>query len=175
VASRSAARSHRDRFAALLDSRLDPVTQMSLVEVHTYLRDTLLRDADAMSMAHSLEVRPVLLDHPLATFLVALPPEAKLQGGVAKRIFVDALRDLLPVEILARPKRGFDLPLLDWIDSELRDRVFDTLSSPCAEEVFSKKCLRKFGRTLRGGGPISPLHWASFVLVEVLKRHKLSM
>src|SRR5205085_8475984 len=67
-----------DLYRPLLSRRFSSVQQTSYIETSRYLCDTLLRDADAMAMASSLEVRPVLLDHRLAEFAFALPDHLKL-------------------------------------------------------------------------------------------------
>ncbi|HVH13214.1 MAG TPA: asparagine synthase (glutamine-hydrolyzing), partial [Longimicrobium sp.] len=120
---RDGTRGPADRLAGLVRPGLDPVQQVSYVEAAGYLRDTLLRDADAMSMAHALEVRPVLLDHELAEYAFALPARCKLGGRKPKRALVDALADVLPEPIVTRRKMGFELPLNAWLGTVLRDRA----------------------------------------------------
>jgi asparagine synthase (glutamine-hydrolysing) len=93
---------------------LDIIDQVSYYEINNYLVDCLLRDSDLMSMQFGLELRPVLLDHDLAEFIFALPSSFKYDGFTHKKIFVDAVEDLLPKEVLNRRKVGFELPLSDW-------------------------------------------------------------
>ncbi len=88
----------------------------------------LLRDTDAMSMAHSLEVRVPLIDHQLVEFAVGLPAEWKIRGGRPKAILADALAGVLPHLVLARRKQGFEIPLGSWLRSELRTVLEDTLA-----------------------------------------------
>ena len=124
-----------------INETIDPVSQVSLVEQHHYLRNTLLRDADAMSMGNGLEVRPVLLDHALVEYALALSPSMKLRDGRGKAILVEAVRDLLPPELLSRPKAGFVLPQGSWLRTVLRDRLLDCLNSPRARQMFSPSFL----------------------------------
>ena len=126
-----------------IDERLDPVAQTGLVECRRYLLHTLLRDADVMSMGHSLEVRPVLLDHVLVEHALALPPEAKIRNGQHKAVLKDAVRDLLPPGLLERPKTGFELPLGTWLRNDLRERLGDVLASATAKEFFAQKFLEE--------------------------------
>ena len=58
--------------------------------------NTLLRDNDVLSMAHSLEVRPVLLDHPLVELVFSLPDNYKIRNGLLKSVFVDSVKALYP-------------------------------------------------------------------------------
>lgn len=95
----------------LLRAELDPIAQVSYTELDGYLRNTLLRDADAVSMAHPLEIRPVLPDYELVGYTFALPAEYKVSGQRTKRVLVDALLDVLPPGVVAGKKVGFELPL----------------------------------------------------------------
>lgn len=105
--------------------------RLLLRETKTYLADTLLRDNDVTSMAHSLELRVPLVDPEVFDLAGMLPPEAKLGRGVGKRILRDAFHDLLPPWIADdRRKKTFTLPLMRWMRSpQWRDRVRDTLAS----------------------------------------------
>ena len=75
------------------------------------LEARLLRDSDALSMASSLELRPVLLDDAIVEFVMSLPMTQRLQK---KKLLLDATREVMPAplqsELLARPKRGFTFP-----------------------------------------------------------------
>jgi asparagine synthase (glutamine-hydrolysing) len=117
----------------------DSVALTSYVEIKNYLANTLLRDGDAVSMAHSLEVRPVLLDHVLVEYVFALPSRLKLNHEGGKRVLIDALRDLIPEPILTRPKMGFEMPLFDWLSGPLKARALDTLSSSPARKIFTER------------------------------------
>ena len=77
---------------------------VSCLELRTYMLDTLLRDTDAMSMHHSLEVRVPLLDHPLVEFVLGLPDSAKRRPGVTKALLVESLGTCCPPTPAARPR-----------------------------------------------------------------------
>jgi asparagine synthase (glutamine-hydrolysing) len=99
----------------------DLMAKISYAESRTYMHDVLLADTDQMSMAHGLEVRVPLLDHPLAEYVVGLPEYRKQQpGGTPKPLLVDALEGLLPSSIVNRPKHGFTLPFPVWMRGPLR-------------------------------------------------------
>jgi asparagine synthase (glutamine-hydrolysing) len=98
--------------------------KIAYVDVHAHLEPRLLRDSDAMSMAHSLELRPVFLDHALMEYTFSLPASLRMQK---KKLLLDAMRRLmLPAvyeEIVARPKRTFSFPYHRWLSVDLRSTV----------------------------------------------------
>jgi asparagine synthase (glutamine-hydrolysing) len=99
--------------------------KVCLLELTNYLKNMLLRDTDAMSMAHSVEVRVPYLDDAFVEFVLSLPPGCRAGGG--KSLLAEATRSLLPPEIFARRKQGFVLPLAGWMQGELRSEVEATL------------------------------------------------
>jgi len=107
---------------------LDPVNRVSYLESRCYMLNTLLRDADFMSMSQGLEVRVPLIDHQLAKTVLGLPGKWKL-NGTPKRLLVDALDGSLPDEIVHRPKRGFTLPFEHWIREDLRSEIEPVLTA----------------------------------------------
>jgi len=94
----------------------------------TYLPGDILTKVDRMSMAVSLEARVPLLDHRLIEFAAGLPASLKMRGGESKYVFRRAVRGLVPDEILDRPKQGFGVPIVEWINRELRERIRDTFA-----------------------------------------------
>ncbi len=95
------------------------LSEISIAESKTYMENVLLRDADQMSMAHSLEVRVPFLDRDLMEFVLSLPDDFKpIQPG--KKLIIDAMGDLLPREVWDRPKMGFTFPWKHWVNNELR-------------------------------------------------------
>ncbi len=98
------------------------------VDATVYLPDDILVKVDRMSMANSLEVRVPLLDYDVADFVMSLPPSLRLHGLTKKYILKRAVKGLLPPEILHRPKRGFNVPVAQWLRQELRNVVGDYLS-----------------------------------------------
>lgn len=107
---------------------LDAINRVSYLEARCYMLNTLLRDADFMSMAHGLEVRIPLIDHRLVQRMLALPGSWKLDAGTPKPLLVKALAGQLPEKIVHRRKRGFTLPFEHWLREDLRPVVEDTLS-----------------------------------------------
>jgi asparagine synthase (glutamine-hydrolysing) len=97
------------------------------LNIETYLVDDLLVKMDRTSMAHGLEVRSPFLDTALAEFAVRLAPTLKARGISLKRVLKHAVKDLLPPEILNRPKRGFGVPLDRWFRQDLETYTRDML------------------------------------------------
>jgi len=93
-----------------------------------YLPDNILTKCDRMSMAHSVEVRPPLLDHRLVEFAASLPPEMKLRAARTKVLLRDLMKTELPSSILRKPKEGFDIPVHAWLRGTLKPLLLDVLS-----------------------------------------------
>jgi len=112
------------------------LNQILLLEAQTYLTNTLLRDADCMSMAHSLELRVPFVDLDVFALAGRGPPRLKLGAKSGKLILREAFRDLLPPWIYDdRKKKTFTLPLMRWLrEPHWRDRVRDTLGSQACRE-----------------------------------------
>lgn len=109
---------------------LDAVNAHSLLEISNYLANTLLRDSDQMSMAHSLELREPLLDHVLVEAVAGLPGKLKLAPGRhsrTKALLADALPAPLPAAIVYRRKMGFEFPWENWLRGDLRGRTAEVL------------------------------------------------
>lgn len=95
------------------------LSAVSLSEIQTYLQNTLLRDTDQMSMAVALEVREPFLDYRLIEFAVSVNDQHKYPH-TPKKLLVDSLGDLVPAEIVNRPKMGFTLPWKEWLKHDLK-------------------------------------------------------
>src|SRR5271168_781061 len=108
----------------------DPVNRVACLELLVYLRNTLLRDTDCMSMAHSLEVRVPLLDHRVTEKALLLPGRWKTEGRQRKSLLVTAAGRELPSKILRQPKRGFEFPWDQWLRGQLRSAVEAALAEP---------------------------------------------
>jgi asparagine synthase (glutamine-hydrolysing) len=103
------------------------VDRMLDVDLTTHLAGDLLVKMDIATMAHSLEARSPLLDHKLMEFAAGLAPEHKAVGREKKIALRGALRPWLPPEVLDRPKRGFQVPMVRWLRGELGSVARDAL------------------------------------------------
>lgn len=146
--------------------------QLTRLELSNYMAHTLLRDTDAMSMAHSLEVRVPLIDHKLVEFAVRIPAHMKLRNGRGKWIFTQALRDVLPAEILTRPKRGFEMPVAAWMRADLRDVLDDVFSRESLERrgLFDYRAASEEYSAFREGRAPYLRAW-SLAVLELWMRH----
>lgn len=118
--------------------RESPVGLACLLDVDVYMRCQLLRDSDATSMANSLELRVPFVDVRVAEFSRSCADSFKLRsgGGIgdeysnsgAKRVLIQALRDVLPADIARRPKRGFSVPYKHWLQNHLAELASETCS-----------------------------------------------
>jgi asparagine synthase (glutamine-hydrolysing) len=102
---------------------LDSVNRVSYLESRCYMKNTLLRDSDFMSMAHGLELRVPFLDRTLVEACFRIPGANKLNGRLPKSLLLSSLGAELPQEIVKRPKRGFTLPFERWLRGDMRGAV----------------------------------------------------
>jgi asparagine synthase (glutamine-hydrolysing) len=105
----------------------DPLALIQYLDLKTYLVGDINTKVDRASMAHSLEVREPLMDHPLVEWLASLPSSLKVRDNQGKYLLKRALERHLPAEILYRPKMGFAVPLSAWFRGPLRQRIRDAL------------------------------------------------
>jgi asparagine synthase (glutamine-hydrolysing) len=101
----------------------NPIDSLLYLDSKTYLPGDILTKVDRMTMATSLEARVPLLDHKLIEFVTRIPADLKLKGRTTKYIFKQAVRGLVPDEILDRPKQGFGVPIEHWINQQLRQQI----------------------------------------------------
>ncbi len=114
-------------------SEVEAINKVSYLDLKTHLGDILMRDVDVMSMAFSLETRVPLIDHKLVEYASGLPASLKLRNGMTKHILVESVRDLLPEEVVARKKLGFNFPFAIWLRKELYPLVDFVLSKEAVE------------------------------------------
>jgi asparagine synthase (glutamine-hydrolysing) len=154
------------------------LAQISFAEARTYMHDVLLRDTDQMSMAHSLEVRVPLLDHELVEHVMSLPDIHKQPNGTPKRLLVESLGELLPNQVVRRPKQGFTLPFDPWMRGPLRALCEERLGDRglAGRGLFNPTQVRRHWRSfLNGGKDVSWSRlWTLVVLDAWLDRNELS-
>lgn len=93
----------------------DPLSELLHTDFTLYLQDDLLTKVDRATMLASLEARAPFLDHELVEFVAGLPSRWKLRGTTTKAILRRTVRHRLPAEVLARRKRGFNIPFSHWV------------------------------------------------------------
>jgi asparagine synthase (glutamine-hydrolysing) len=107
---------------------------MQYWDLHHYLPLDILVKVDRMTMAHSLEARPVLLDHRLVELAATIPESLQVRGSTRKYLFKRAVAATLPDGVAQRRKQGFDVPLAHWFRGPWLDFVGDTLLSKTSRE-----------------------------------------
>ena len=151
----------------------DLLTQLTLVDLQSYLPGDILTKVDRMSMAVSLEARVPLLDHPLVEFAVSLPSRLKLRGGTGKWVFRKAIEGLVPPSVLEKPKQGFAVPLAHWFRGDLRYRL-DALAAdgaPVLEYAERAVVARLRDEHLSGRRDQSGTLWRLLALDIWLRHH----
>jgi asparagine synthase (glutamine-hydrolysing) len=151
----------------------DDFARISWAELTGYMRRMLLRDADQMSMAVSLEMRVPFLDHELLEYVLGLQVAEKRRYGGVKGLLVEACRDLLPASVYDRPKTGFVLPMKQWIAGPLAPFVVEGV-----QETISRRLLPElFVNEMRAAFQRGRLHWTRLwslvVLGHYAKRQQL--
>ena len=111
----------------------DVLARMFAVDARTQLPDDLLMLTDRMTMAASLECRVPLLDHELVELAAQIPAGVKIAGGELKSLMKKALAEVLPGEVLKRPKRGFGAPMGAWLKGALSEMLESALSRESIE------------------------------------------
>lgn len=119
------------------------ILNAQLHDIGTYLPDDLLVKSDIASMAASIELRAPMLDHRLVEAGLGLPIDEKISRRQGKSILRRLFADRLPEAVLSGKKRGFALPLAEWLREPLRDRMVELLlESKLAElEIFEQESL----------------------------------
>jgi asparagine synthase (glutamine-hydrolysing) len=146
--------------------RFDPVNRTSYLELRHYMPNTLLRDSDFMSMAHGLELRVPFIDHKLAEFLFRIPGASKLERGLPKWLLIEAVKGLLPEQVVHRPKRGFTFPFELWLKKEMRQDMEDVLLDTSATLLtgINRKFVATIWKDFLAGKTTWSRPWSLYVL-----------
>ena len=153
----------------------DRFNAVSWLELRSYMLNTLLCDTDAMSMAHSLEVRVPFLDPPLVDFVLSLP-ESQKRGEHPKSLLISALGDLLPENVanqVGKRKRTFTFPWEKWLRGPLRDRIGVGLAewSPALMPIVDRDFAQWVWQDFQQSRTTWSRPWSLYVLNEWCKRH----
>lgn len=151
----------------------DDFARISWAELTGYMRRMLLRDADQMSMAVSLEMRVPFLDHALVEYVLGLPAAVKRRGARPKALLVEACRDLLPPAVYDRPKRGFVLPMKEWMRGPLAPFVEEGLRETVARRLLPTNLVETMRRAFAQDRRHWTRLWSFVVLGHFAKRRQL--
>ncbi|MDH5602288.1 MAG: asparagine synthase C-terminal domain-containing protein, partial [Cyclobacteriaceae bacterium] len=163
-----------EEYTRVKSTYLDPVRNnptlngVLATDIQLVLPNDMLVKADRMSMANSLEVRVPFLDHSLVEYAMSLPDHYKIKGKYRKRILYDAFREDLPPSLYNRPKKGFEVPLLQWLRSAMRTRIENELMEDNIihdQGIFEVKKIRQLRKSLfsHASGDIQARAWGMVV------------
>ena len=135
---------------------------MALVDTILYLPDDILTKVDRASMASSLEARVPLLDHRVVEYATRIPTSIKYKDKRGKWPLRRILAKYIPSELIDRPKKGFSIPLDDWLRGPLRDWAEDLLSEKALSEsgyLNTSPIRQEWASHLQGQRDRSQLIW----------------
>jgi asparagine synthase (glutamine-hydrolysing) len=153
-------------------SDLELLSKVSIAEMSTYMQNVLLRDADQMSMAHALEVRVPFLDHRLIEYVLGVGDKIKFPH-TPKELLTSSFQDMLPREIIDRPKMGFTFPWAIWMRNEMKSFCEENIRSLSQiEAIDANASLELWQRFLNGDRYITWSRiWPLVVLGHWVKQH----
>jgi len=165
-----------DALGCLDRSDLDGLSALQYCALNTYLPLDILTKVDRMAMAHSLEARPPLLDHKLVEFAARIPARFRIHNGSTKYLFKQAMRGLLPDDIIDRPKHGFAVPLASWFRGELAGFARELLCSDRSRQrgLFKIDYIERLIQLHEGGRNIDLQLW-TLVSLELWCRRVLDV
>ncbi|MDR3717120.1 MAG: asparagine synthase (glutamine-hydrolyzing) [Puia sp.] len=154
--------------------RFETLSQVSIAEYLGYTQHVLLKDADQMSMASSLELREPFFDHDLVEYVLNVPDRFKYPR-YPKSLLVESVKGMLPDEIVFRKKQGFVLPYDLWTRNDLRSFCDEKIRSLAARSYFSEQALLEYWNDyLQGRRHIRWADiWIFIVLEHWLEKHKI--
>ncbi|MCA0230616.1 MAG: asparagine synthase (glutamine-hydrolyzing) [Bacteroidetes bacterium] len=156
-------------------NKLPLLSQYTIAELSNYTLDVLIKDTDQMSMASALEVREPFFDYHLIEFLLHVPDNFKYSPSIPKKLLVEALGDLLPPQIVYRPKKGFSFPWDSWIRNDLKGYCQDSIDNLAKTGIFDPYTLKSIWQSfIKGDKTIKWMHiWSLVVLEKWLTTNKL--
>lgn len=116
-------------FDKIANSNLSGLKKIMNLDFDTVLFSDFLVKMDIATMANSQEGRSAFLSKELLEYAPSLPDNYKIKGKTTKFLLRQLAKKYLPEQLIYQPKRGFEIPLKNWIDNELKEPVFDYLSS----------------------------------------------
>lgn len=153
-------------------AQLEPLSRLGYVDSASFLCCNCLEYADRMSMANSLEVRAPFTDYKLLEFALRLPERMKVRRLTTKWIVRQAMRGVLPEEILSKKKMGFNPPLPQWINGELKPVITRFLSRRTLERrgIFLPDAVQSLLREHEANQRDHALKIWALLMIEVWQR-----
>ena len=155
------------------------INDVLLTDMNLVLQNDMLKKVDCMSMANSLEVRTPFLDHDVVDYAFSLPVDFKINRSTRKKILIDTFGHLLPQELLNRPKKGFEVPMLKWLRTDLKPMIeHDLLGDNFIEQqgIFNGEAIVNLKAKLFSNNPgdSAATVWAIIVFQYWWKKHFLN-
>ncbi|HWB64289.1 MAG TPA: asparagine synthase (glutamine-hydrolyzing), partial [Chitinophagales bacterium] len=152
------------------------INDVLYADTRLVLPGDMLTKVDLMSMGNSLEVRVPLLDYTVVDYAFSLPGSYKIAGNNGKRILKDAFRDSLPAEIFDRPKHGFEVPMLKWLRTGLKNLIENELLEQSfiqQQGIFDYAEIKKLKEKLYSANPgdIHAIMWGLVVFQYWYKKY----
>ncbi|MEO8111738.1 MAG: asparagine synthase (glutamine-hydrolyzing), partial [Ginsengibacter sp.] len=122
----------KNDFDMIANSNLSGLKKIMNLDFDTNLFDDLLVKMDIATMAHSLEGRSPFLSKELLEYIPGIADSCKIKGRTTKYLLRELAKKYLPSSLINQPKRGFEIPLKNWVDDQLRESISDYLVSPGA-------------------------------------------
>jgi asparagine synthase (glutamine-hydrolysing) len=147
---------YEKRKKEILKNITNDYNSVLLTDTQLVLENDMLVKVDRMSMSQSLEVRVPFLDHQVVNFAFSLPVNYKIDGTQRKKILKDAFKDMLPEALYNRGKKGFEVPLLKWFQTDLRLMITDELLSDSfikEQNIFNPDTIKELKVQLFSSNP----------------------
>jgi asparagine synthase (glutamine-hydrolysing) len=131
------------------------INDVLLTDMRLVLPGDMLTKVDMASMHNSLEVRVPFLDVEVVNFLFSLPADYKINANMRKRVLQDAFKEILPQKLYKRPKKGFEVPMLQWLRNEMSSMMDDLLSQKFVEDqgIFNYAEIARMKTILHSSNP----------------------
>jgi asparagine synthase (glutamine-hydrolysing) len=150
----------------------DHLNRLMYIDLKNWLPDMYMEKTDKASMAASIEARLPLLDYRLVELAFQIPGHLKIQGWSTKRVFRQAVRGLIPEEVLRRPKQGFAVPTDPWFRGALKDFAFEVLFDPRTHQrgYFQRQTVERLWQEHQSGKRVWDEHLWLLLNLELWHR-----
>lgn len=156
----------------------EPLQKAADLNIKLWLENDSNVKVDRASMASSIEVRSPFLDYRIVEFARTLPIKYRFRNGVTKKIIRDILSDYIPEAIFNQPKKGFSIPLGDWIRKELKNEIITALNDEFLNSVPNldvQKFKKQMNLHMENKYDYSFSIWKLFVLSKWQHEFKLQL